>query len=161
MRKLLLILSLLIFVTTAQTCRQRGGDAVTVALPEKFTAFDTLTSTASDASAERVKNLIFNALVKKDENFRYVGELAKEFTTSEDGKTITFVLEDNVKFHNGAAFTSADVKYTFDELFKSNGYKAGAFFDTVPVDKADVQKPVATIPPANAANCRSCFWIDS
>lgn len=140
MRKLFLILSLLIVATTAQTCRQRGGEAVTVALPEKFTAFDTLTSTASDASAERVKNLIFNALVKKNENFEYVGELAKEIKMSEDGKTITFILQDGVKFHNGAAFTSADVKYTFDELFKSNGYKAGAFFDTVPADKTESTK---------------------
>lgn len=149
MRKLLLLLSFLFIATTAQTCRQRGGDAVTVALPEKFTAFDTLTSTASDASAERVKNLIFNALVKKNENFEYVGELAKEIKTSEDGKTITFVLRDDVKFHNGAAFTSADVKYTFEELFKSNGYKAGAFFDTIPADKTENTKPATT--PANVS----------
>lgn len=144
MRKLLLILLILTYFATASTCRRRGGDAVTVALPEKFTAFDTLTSTASDASAERVKNLIFNALVKKNENFEYVGELAKEIKTSEDGKTISFVLQDGVKFHNGAEFTSADVKYTFDELFKSNGYKAGAFFDTVPVDKAATPAPSAS-----------------
>ncbi|MGB7201479.1 MAG: ABC transporter substrate-binding protein [Pyrinomonadaceae bacterium] len=149
MRKLLLILLVLTFLTSAQTCRRRGGDAVTVALPEKFTAFDTLTSTASDASAERVKNLIFNALVKKNENFEYVGELAKEIKTSEDGMTITFVLQDGVKFHNGAAFTSADVKYTFDELIKSNGYKAGAFFDTVPADKSATLVPQ---PPAASAN---------
>ncbi|MFN0140381.1 MAG: ABC transporter substrate-binding protein [Pyrinomonadaceae bacterium] len=141
MRKLLLILLILTFLTSAQTCRRRAGDAVTVALPEKFTAFDTLTSTASDASAERVKNLIFNALVKKNESFEYVGELAKEIKISDDGKILTFVLHDGVKFHNGAPLTSADIKYTFDELFKSNGYKAGAFFDTVPVDKNAVKKP--------------------
>ena len=44
---------------------------------------------------------MFNSLVKKDENFDYVGELAKEIKTSEDGKVITFVLQDGVKFHNG------------------------------------------------------------
>lgn len=152
MRKLLLILLVLAFFAAASTCRRRGADAVTVALPEKFTAFDTLTSTASDASAERVKNLIFNALVKKNENFEYVGELAKEIKTSEDGKIITFVLHDGVKFHNGAELTSADVKYTFDELFKANGYKAGAFFDTVPVDKGDASKTPPAAPPAANAN---------
>ncbi len=124
---------ILSFVATASTCRQRNTDAVTVALSEKFTAFDTLTSASSDVAAERVKNLMFNSLVKKDANFDYVGELAREINTSEDGKTITFILHDNVKFHNGKAFTSADVKYTFDELFNSSGFKAGAFFDTVPV----------------------------
>lgn len=104
---------------------------MTIALSEKFSSLDTLTSTASDAAADRVRNLIFNSLVKKNENFDYVGELAKEIKVSEDGKIITFILQDNVKFHNGNAFTSADVKYTFDELFKSNGFKSGAFFDTV------------------------------
>jgi peptide/nickel transport system substrate-binding protein len=124
----ILIITSLIF---AVSCRQRNTEYVTVALPEKFSSFDTLTSTSSDAAAERVRSLMFNSLVKKNENFDYVGELAKEINTSPDGKTITFVLHDNVKFHNGNTFTSADVKYTFDELFKSNGNKANAFFETV------------------------------
>jgi peptide/nickel transport system substrate-binding protein len=119
---------------------------VTVALPEKFTTFDTLTTTASDSAAERVRNIIFNTLVRKDEHFTYVGELAKDIKVSEDGKTITFTLRDGVKFHNGKEFTSADVKYTFDELFKANGYKAGAFFDTEPVAGASTAKA----PTANA-----------
>lgn len=125
---LLLLIALLILT---YSCRRASDDHVTIALPEKFSTLDTLTSTASDAAAERVRNLLFNSLVKKDANFDYVGELAKEITTSDDGKTITFTLQDNVKFHNGKEFTSADVKYTFDEMFKSNGYKSGAFFDTV------------------------------
>ena len=104
---------------------------MTIALPESFSTLDTLTTTASDSAAERLRNLMFNSLVKKDANFDYVGELASDIRTSDDGKSITFILRDNVKFHNGKDFTSADVKYTFDELFKSKGYKSGAFFDTV------------------------------
>lgn len=145
MRKLLLLLLVLSFFATASNCRRRNTEAVTVSLSEKFTAFDTLTSTASDVAAERVKTLMFNALVKKDANFDYVGELAKEIKTSEDGKTVTFILQDGVKFHNGKDFTSADVKYTFDELFKSNGFKSGAFFDTVPADKSDAAAQNANI----------------
>jgi peptide/nickel transport system substrate-binding protein len=112
------------------SCRRTSSDFVTVALPENFTTFDTLTTTQSDSAAERVRNLIFNTLVRKSESFDYVGELAKEIRTSDDGKTVTFVLQDNVKFQNGKDLTSADVKYTFDEMFKANGYKSGAFFDT-------------------------------
>lgn len=74
---------------------------------------------------------MFNSLVRKNEKFDYVGELAKEIKPTEDGKVMTFVLRDGVKFHNGKEFTSADVKYTFDELFKSTGFKAGAFVETV------------------------------
>jgi peptide/nickel transport system substrate-binding protein len=113
------------------SCRERSNEFVTVALSEKFSTLDTLTSTASDAAADRVRTLIFNSLVRKDENFDYVGELAKTIETINDGRTINFTLRDNVKFHNGKALTAADVKYTFDELFKSGGFKSGAFFDTV------------------------------
>jgi peptide/nickel transport system substrate-binding protein len=149
LRKLLLFLVILSFFATASTCRRRDTAFVTVALSEKFSAFDTLTSTSSDVAAERVRNLMFNSLVKKDENFDYVGELAKEISSSEDGMTITFVLHDGVKFHNGKEFTSADVKYTFDELFKSSGFKSGAFFDTepdVPANTAKAAPDISNVP---------------
>lgn len=154
MRKLLLLSLIACFFATASTCRQRTSDAVTVALPEKFSTFDTLTSEKSDAAAERVKNLIFNTLVRKDANFDYSGELAKDISTSPDGLTMTFILRDGVKFHDGRDFTSADVKYTFDELFKSKGFKSFAFYDSVSTVKADAKvdaKPVE----ANAANSQA------
>lgn len=114
------------------SCRTQTNEFVTIALSDKFSTLDTLTSSASDAAAERVRGLMFNSLVRKNEKFEYVGELAKEIKTSDDGKTITFVLQDNVKFHNGKDFTSADVKYTFDQLFQTPAaYKAGAFYETV------------------------------
>ncbi len=140
---------ILSFLAAASNCRRRNVDFVTVSLSEKFSAFDTLTSAAApDAAAERIKALVFNSLVKKDANFDYVGELAKEIKSSSDGLVITLVLQDSVKFHNGKEFTSADVKYTFDELFKSNGFKSGAFFDTVPLDKTETPKTAATPTPA-------------
>jgi peptide/nickel transport system substrate-binding protein len=132
MRKLPFLLVVALFFVVVSGCRHRAGDAVTVALPEQFTTLDTLTTAKSDAAAERVRTLMFNSLVRKDANFDYVGDLASDITTSNDGKAITFVLRDGVKFHNGKLMTSADVKYTFDKLFEANGYKAGAFFDTVP-----------------------------
>lgn len=115
---------------TAFGCNTRTKDYVTIALSDQFSSLDSLTTKGSDAAAERLRNLIFNTLVKKNENFEYVGELAKEINASADGTEITFVLHDNVKFHNGKPFTSADVKYTFDTLMESDGYKKGAFFET-------------------------------
>ena len=130
MRHFWSILFLLTLIATG-SCRRAGNEFVTVALPESFSTLDTLTSTASDSAAERVRNLMFNSLVRKNENFEYVGELASNIATSEDGRTVTLTLRDGVKFHNGKDFTSADVKYTFDKLFETKGYKSGAFFDTV------------------------------
>ena len=140
LRKLTLLLLVLSFFATASNCRKRNSDIVTVAMPENFSTFDTLTTVKSDAAAERIKNLMFNSLVRKDENFDYVGELASDINISGDGKAITFTLRDGVKFHNEKVLTSADVKYTLDELFKANGYKAGAFFDTVPLDINEAAK---------------------
>ncbi|MEP6703880.1 MAG: ABC transporter substrate-binding protein, partial [Acidobacteriota bacterium] len=132
-----LFLTFALFLLLTISCRRQSTEFVTVALSEKFTTLDTLTSTASDSAADRVRNLIFNTLVRKNESFDYVGELANDITVSPDGLTVTFKLRDGVKFHNGKAFTSADVKYTFDELFKSNSFKSKAFFDTVPIGKGD------------------------
>ena len=148
----LIVLFLFSLTLSFGGCRRNNSEFVTVALPEKFTTFDTLTTTQSDAAAERVRSIIFNTLVRKDEHFNYVGELAKDIKVSDDGLTVTLILRDGVKFHNGKEFSSADVKYTFDELFKANGYKAGAFFDTVTVvGSASNTQP----PPPSPANGNS------
>lgn len=114
------------------SCRDRSsGRIFTIALDGKFSTLDPIGSVTVDANAERLRTLMFNSLVKKNEQFEYVGELAKEIKENEDGSGITFVLQDNVKFHNGKVLTSADVKYTLDKLFGSNGAKASAFYDTI------------------------------
>lgn len=152
MRRLILLVIVLSFFAMASTCRRREAGVVTVALPEKFSTFDTLTSEKSDAAAERVKNLLFNGLARKDENFDYTGDLAKDITTSPDGLSVTFTLRDNVKFHNGKTLTSADVKYSFDELFKSKGFKSFAFYDVIPLGKGDTQtEPAKPASPSSAA----------
>jgi peptide/nickel transport system substrate-binding protein len=131
----LIILTGLIFTIS---CRERSNDAVTIALTEKFGGLDTLSSTGTDAAADRVRTLIYNSLVKKNEKFEYVGELG-DYKVGDDNVTVTFTLKDNVKFHNGGVLNSADVKYTFDALIQVNGAKAGSFFDSVP-DETDPEK---------------------
>lgn len=122
---ILLILTGLIFTFS---CRERKTEAVTIALPEKFNSLDTLTSASNTASDDRVRNLIFNSLVRKNDKFEYVGELG-DYKIADDNVTVTFTLKDNVKFHNGTTLSSADVKYTFDSLLASTGSKQGSFYD--------------------------------
>ena len=111
--------------TAAQSTIPKG---VNIALPYPVFSLDTLTSTASDAAAENIRSLIFNSLVKKSDTLENVSDLAEDIKISSDGKSVTFLLRSGVRFHNGQKLTTADVKYTFDELFKSNGYKSGAFY---------------------------------
>lgn len=128
----LAILTILIITFSGSSCnRTNTGGAVTLALTDKFSGLDTLSTTSPDAAADRLRNLIYNSLVKKNDKFEYVGDLAKEYKIGEDNLTVTFTLQDNVKFHNGQPFTSADAKYTLDALFQANGYKGASFYDTV------------------------------
>ncbi len=120
------------------SCRERKNDVVTIALTEKFSGLDTLSNTGTDAAADRVRTLIYNSLIKKNEKFEYVGELG-DYKIGDDNLTVTFNLRENIKFHNGKLLTSADVKYTFDALFQANGSKAGSFYDSVP-DETDPEK---------------------
>ncbi|MEP6903850.1 MAG: ABC transporter substrate-binding protein [Actinomycetota bacterium] len=120
------------------SCRQRKSEAVTIALTEKFSGLDTLSNTGTDAAADRVRTLIYNSLVKKNDKFEYVGELG-DYQIGDDNLTVTFTLKDNIKFHNGKVLTAADVKYTFDALFQANGSKAGSFYDSV-ADETDPEK---------------------
>lgn len=69
---------------------------------------------ASDSSSHAVAGQIYNGLVKYDKNLNIVGDLAESFDISPDALTITFHLRSNVKWHDGAPFTSKDVIYTYN-----------------------------------------------
>jgi len=123
------ITSLLLIISFAANCRTRNAAIVTIALDSKFDSLDFLGAANVSANAERIRTLIFNTLVKKNEKFEYTGELAKEINDLDGGSTISFVLRDNIKFHNGAVLKAADVKYTFDKMFAAGGTKAASFYE--------------------------------
>ena len=55
-----------------------------------------------------------DALVKPMPGNLATPSLAESWTTSPDGRTYEFKLRENLKFHNGDAFTAEDVKYSFE-----------------------------------------------
>lgn len=125
-----LFFAILTFICAFSACR-RTSDAFTIALDSNFDTLDFLGASSVPANAERVRTLMYNTLTKKNENFEYIGDLAKEINTSFDGLTLTFVLQDNVKFHDGKPLTSEDAKYTLESLMKINSPKASSFFETI------------------------------
>jgi ABC-type transport system substrate-binding protein len=68
--------------------------------------------------AKAMSLLMMETLVKFDdpENPKFVPWLAKSWTTSQDGKTWTVKLQENVKFHDGTPFDAEAVKFTYDRL---------------------------------------------
>jgi peptide/nickel transport system substrate-binding protein len=60
----------------------------------------------------------YNTLLKFDEpNYpKLKGDLAQSWEVAKDGLTYTFKLKPNIKFHDGTALTSADVKATYERI---------------------------------------------
>ncbi|HEX8131782.1 MAG TPA: ABC transporter substrate-binding protein [Pyrinomonadaceae bacterium] len=123
----LLFAALLCLLLSGISCRRAGGDAFVMVLEASPKTLDPLRGT--DAASERYRQLMFNQLMRKNEQFDYVGELASNVQTAPDGLSVTFTLQDNVKFHDGKPLTSADVKYTFDKFLASDSPKAVPFFE--------------------------------
>ena len=122
----------------------KGGPFVVV-LENSAATLDQLRGT--DASSERMRQLMFNSLVRKNETFDYVGDIASEIQATPDGLTYTFKLRDGVKFHNGKSFTSADAKYTLDTLLASDSPKANDFFEGTGAERKPVVKATETPDP--------------
>jgi oligopeptide transport system substrate-binding protein len=78
-------------------------------------------------------------------------DLAESYTVSEDGLTYTFKLRDGLKFHNGRAVTSADVKYSLERaVTPATQSPGGGYFsmikgyDEVSGGKATTLEGIAT-----------------
>lgn len=70
------------------------------------------TSGATHAAAE----LLHNGLLGRDERGEPTPELAESWTIEQAGAVYRFRLRDGVTWHDGTRFTSADVKFTFEDV---------------------------------------------
>jgi peptide/nickel transport system substrate-binding protein len=69
----------------------------------------------TDAYSAHLDGLIFSSLVAHDAHMNIVPDLAVRWDTP-NALTYVFHLRPGVKFHDGRALTSADVKFTFDSI---------------------------------------------
>ncbi len=141
-KEIVLILSLGALVFLTPSCRRNKSNVFVIALSDNVKTIDPIGSPSVDAASERVRSLMFNSLVKKDEKFDYVPELASNIQRSEDGLTFTFTLREGVTFHDGRPFTSADAKYTLDTVMASTFAKAASFFEGSGASKISYVKSV-------------------
>jgi peptide/nickel transport system substrate-binding protein len=88
-----------------------------------------------DAQSERIDELLFDSLVRRDEHFNLTPWLAESWEVP-DPRTYIFHLHQGVRFHNGQPLTARDVKWTFDSLIggKLRSAKTSTY---APVDRID------------------------
>lgn len=158
MRTAKFILVPLIFLFALAGCR-RQSDAFVIALGDNIRTIDPIGSPSVDAASERIRTLIFNSLVKKNEKFDYVGELASDIARSADGTVYTFTLHDGVRFHDGRTLTSADVKYTLDLVFTSSFAKSASFYEGVGDSKHSYIKSVEAPDPKTVVVTLIKPWV--
>ncbi|MGZ8697170.1 MAG: peptide ABC transporter substrate-binding protein [Gaiellaceae bacterium] len=68
---------------------------------------------ATDTTSANILLNIMDPLVKLDEDLNPVPAAAESFETSDDGKTVTFVLRDGLKWTNGDPVVAGDFEYAW------------------------------------------------
>jgi len=121
------------------TTRVTNGGTLTIGATSDALTLDPTVTT--DEASGPVENLLFNSLVKLDDNVRIVSDLATSWTISQGGTIYTFHLRPHVTFHDGSALTSADVAASLARLRATKTASPWASFFT---DVASVATPTAT-----------------
>lgn len=122
--------------TLAETPK-RGGTLTAILQPEPVT----LTPANNTAQPTQfVAANIFDGLVTYDFDLKPQPSLATAWEVAPDGLTFTFHLRKGVKWHDGAPFTAADVKWSLENVWKTIHPRNKALFENVTsVDTPDDQ----------------------
>ena len=67
-----------------------------------------------------LSSIIYSGLLKLDSKGVLVPDLAESYTISDDGLIYTFVLKDNIYFHDGTKLTTDDVVFTIEKAQDPN-----------------------------------------
>lgn len=93
---------------------------------------------SSLAVSVRAFRTIFDSLVVQDENNEIQPWLATEWEVSEDGKSYTFKLREDVTFHDGTPFNAEAVKYSFDRIINPETKALNSTALLAPYESAEV-----------------------
>lgn len=94
---------------------------------------------STDAAASKIEGLVFNGLVKRNDDLTISPDLAERWEFVGDPLRAVFHLRGGVRFHDGSAFTSLDVKRAVDFILDAqNGSpRRGSFADVKSVEAPD------------------------
>ncbi len=100
--------------SSSSTATPKRGGHITIARIEDSTSFDKTNVFQNESIwlTEQINESLYEA---GNDGKTLKPWLATSYTKSKDGKTYTFKLRQGVKFSNGKAMTSADVKFSIDD----------------------------------------------
>ena len=81
---------------------------------------------------QQVAQQMYNMLISYDfRTYEWVPELAESWQISPDGLRVSFNLVRNAKWHDGKPFTSADVKFSYENILPEYNFNAKRFMGMV------------------------------
>jgi len=91
--------------------QEYGADFI-MAYPSFIRYYNPIMGT--DGRSALIVSMVYDDLVAYDADMNLTPWLARAWTVSEDGLTITFTLVEDAKWHDGVDLTAEDVKFTID-----------------------------------------------
>src|SRR6266481_5262653 len=143
---LALVASAAVFVAGPAMAQKQGG-TLTVGLELDIPGFDGLKVGVYDTAANIAASLIFETLVKLDNDGKAKPGLALSWSSSDDFRVWTFKLRPDVKFHDGTPFNAQALTWTFARLKDPKNNCRCAFYiaNTLTVEAKDDLTVVYTL----------------
>ncbi len=99
------------FASACQISPESGGNVL------RLSSIDPITldpAVSGEMTSHQYVIQLFSGLVRLNDEMQPVPDIAREWQLSDDGKVYTFVLRDDVKFHDGRQLTANDFKYSWE-----------------------------------------------
>ncbi len=113
-----LVCSLLLFFLPTAVCKPVREEAPTPGTEEVLNLYgiDPLTldpAVSGEVTSHQYIMQLFSGLVRLDDNLEPSSDIAQRWQVSDNGRTYTFYLRQDVKFHNGREVKAEDFKYSW------------------------------------------------
>lgn len=96
-------------------------------------SFDSLNPFIVKGKAAMGINIIYDSLLKssKDEPFSSYGLIAKKVAVADDLSSVSFLINDKARFHDGIAIQASDVKFSFELLVEQGAPHYRSYYSGV------------------------------
>ncbi|MFO7855036.1 MAG: ABC transporter substrate-binding protein [Paracoccaceae bacterium] len=120
--------------------------SVSIGMQQEPTVLDPTADATASIDSMLTAN-VFESLTTVNESGEVLPALAESWEVSDDGLTYTFTLVEDAVFHDGAAFDSSDVKFSFDRAMAEDSVNPSkdVFAPIASVEAPDARTVVITL----------------